>query len=130
MSKLSLTTLLGTSSKKNDIDNESLRPDIIFYPQQQEEVVEVGCGEVKKPDVSQDLLDKDKTRVLEMMKCQLHLHLCRAKKEYEAVTFGVLVQGTTVIYMYHEEQPLTLSTTYHSYTYGYCFRGHQQVQDK
>ncbi|KAI8348669.1 hypothetical protein BD560DRAFT_410674 [Blakeslea trispora] len=107
---------------------ESLRPDIIFYYQQQEEIVEVGCGEVKKSGVSQALLDQDKMRVLEVMKRQLHLRLCRAKKEYEAVTFGILVQGTTVIllkmqmdlesgvYMYHEEYPFTLPTTYHTHT--------------
>ena len=79
--------------QQDDIDNVSLRPDIVFNYQQQEEVVEIGCGEVKKSGVSQALLNEDKMRVLEVMKCQLHLRLCRAKKEYEAVTFGVLVQG-------------------------------------
>ncbi|KAI8636023.1 hypothetical protein BD408DRAFT_426789 [Parasitella parasitica] len=115
--------------QQDDIEIESLRPDIIFYFQQQEEVVEIGCGEVKKPGASQALLDKDKMRVLEMMKRQLHLRLCRAKKEYEAVTFGILVQGTMVIllqmqmdlengvYMYHEEQSFTLPTTYHTYVH-------------
>ncbi|KAI8051807.1 hypothetical protein BDF21DRAFT_177271 [Thamnidium elegans] len=83
--------------QQDDIDNASLRPDIIFNCQQQEGVVEVGCGEIKKPGASQALLDEDKMRVLEVMKQQLHLRLRRAKKEYEAVTFGVLVQGTTVI---------------------------------
>lgn len=55
--------------------------------------MEVGCGEVKKPGVSKALLNEDNMRVLEVMKRQLHLRLCRAKKEYEAVTFGVLVQA-------------------------------------
>ncbi|KAG1447006.1 hypothetical protein G6F56_009395 [Rhizopus delemar] len=115
--------------QQDDVDNENLRPDIIFYYQQQEEVIEVGCGEVKKPGVSQALLDEDKMRVLEMMKRQLHLRLCRAKKEYEAVTFGVLVQNTTVVllrmqmdlangvYMYQEEQPFILPTTYHTHAH-------------
>ncbi|KAG2230843.1 hypothetical protein INT48_003996 [Thamnidium elegans] len=110
--------------QQDDTDNVSLRPDIIFNCQQQEEVVEVGCGEIKKPGASQALLDEDKMRVLEVMKRQLHLRLRRAKKEYEAVTFGVLAQGTTVIlltmkmdledgvYIYHEQQPFTLPTTY------------------
>ncbi|CAO3615050.1 unnamed protein product [Mucor hiemalis] len=129
-------------------DIESLRPDIILYHQQQEVVVEIGCGEVKKPGVSESLLKEDKMRVLEVMKRQLHLRLYHAKKEYEAVTFGILVQGkvikksyhicflpyllckgTTVIllkmhmdlengvYMYHEEYPFTLPTTYHTYAH-------------
>ena len=55
--------------------------------------MEVGCGEVKKPSVSQALLNEDKMRVLEVMKRQLYLHLYRTKKEYETVTFGILVQG-------------------------------------
>ncbi|CAO3658407.1 unnamed protein product [Rhizopus stolonifer] len=115
--------------KQNNIDNVRLRPDIIFNYQQQEEVVEVGCGEVKKPGVSQALLDEDKIRVLEVMKRQLHLRLYHAKKEYEAATFGVLVQGATVIllemkmdlengvYMYHEQQPFTLPTTHHTHAH-------------
>lgn len=82
--------------QQDDNDIESLRPDIIFYHQQQEEIVEVGCGEVKKPGVSQALLNEDKMRVLEVMKRQLHLRLCRAKKEYEAMTFGILVQGKVI----------------------------------
>lgn len=35
-------------------------------------------------------------RVLEVMKRQLHLRLCRAKKEYETVTFGILGQGKVI----------------------------------
>lgn len=51
---------------------------------------------MKKPGVSQALLNEDKMRVLEVMKRQLHLRLCHAKKEYEAVTFGILVQGKII----------------------------------
>lgn len=47
------------SKQQDDNDIESLRPDIIFYYQQQEVVVELGCGEVKKPGVSQALLNED-----------------------------------------------------------------------
>ncbi|KAI8877740.1 hypothetical protein K501DRAFT_197552 [Backusella circina FSU 941] len=91
--------------------------------------MEVGCGEVKRPGVSEALLNEDKMRVLEVMKRQLHLRLFHAKKEYEAVTFGILVQGTTVIllrmqmdlengvYMYHEECPFALPTTYHTHAH-------------
>ncbi|KAI7892147.1 uncharacterized protein EV154DRAFT_562578 [Mucor mucedo] len=72
--------------------------------------MEVGCGEVKKPGVSQALLNEDKMRVLEVMKRQLHLRLFHAKKG----TY-LFYKGTTVIllkmqidlengeYMYHEE---------------------------
>ena len=84
------------SKQQDDNDIESLRPDIIFYYQQQEVVVEVGCGEVKKPGVSQALLNEDKMRVLEVMKRLLYLRLYRAKKEYEAVTFGILAQGKVI----------------------------------
>lgn len=63
--------------QQDNSDNESLRPGIIFYCRQQEEVVEVGCGEVKKPVVSQALPDE-------------------AKKDYEAATFGILVQGNVI----------------------------------
>ncbi|KAG2206149.1 hypothetical protein INT47_003798 [Mucor saturninus] len=72
---------------------ESLRPDVIFYHEHQGMVMEVCCGEVKKPGVSQALFNEDKMRVLEVMKRQLHLRLFHAKKKYEAVTFGILVQG-------------------------------------
>jgi hypothetical protein len=44
----------------------------------------------------QALLNEDKMGVLEVMKRQLHLRLCRNKKEYEAVTFGILAQGKVI----------------------------------
>ncbi|KAG2206123.1 hypothetical protein INT47_003772 [Mucor saturninus] len=115
------------NAKANEV--ESLRPDVIFYHEHQGMVMEVGCGEVKKPGVSQALLKEDKMRVLEVMKRQLHLRLFHAKKKYEAVTFGILVQGTNVIllkmemdledgvYMYHEEYPFTIPTTYDTHTH-------------
>ncbi|KAI8083968.1 uncharacterized protein B0P05DRAFT_570386 [Gilbertella persicaria] len=115
--------------KQDGVENVSLRPDIIFNYQQLKEVVEIGCGEVKKPGVSQALLDEDKMRVLEVMKRQLHLRLCRARKEYEAVSFGVLIQGTKIIllkmkldidkglYMYYEQQPFILPTTNDTYAH-------------
>ncbi|KAL0097203.1 hypothetical protein J3Q64DRAFT_1693617 [Phycomyces blakesleeanus] len=78
--------------QQDDIDNESLRHDNILYYQHQEEVVEIGYGEVKKLSASQALFNKDKIRALEIMRRQLHLCLCRAKKAYESVTFNVLVQ--------------------------------------
>ncbi|KAI7906258.1 uncharacterized protein BX663DRAFT_529617 [Cokeromyces recurvatus] len=37
------------------------------------QVIEVACGEVKKPGVSQERLNEDRIRVLEMMKRQLHI---------------------------------------------------------
>lgn len=83
------TSWIFKQQHNNDID--SLRPDIILYYQQQEVVMEVGCGEVKKPGVSKALLNEDKMRALEIIKRQLHLRLYRAKKEYEAVTFGILI---------------------------------------
>lgn len=46
---------------------------------------------MKNPGFSQALLDEDRMCVLEIMK--RHLRLCRAKKEYEVVAFGGLIQG-------------------------------------
>lgn len=83
----------GIFKQQDAYEIENLCPNITFYQQQ----------EVKKPSVSEALLNQDKMRVLEVMKRQLHLRLYRAKKEYEAVTFGILVQGklieNTVLYM-------------------------------
>ncbi|KAI7897452.1 uncharacterized protein BX663DRAFT_556714 [Cokeromyces recurvatus] len=99
--------------QQDDSFDANLLPDIIFNYQQQEEVVAIGCGEIKKPGVSEALLNEDKMRVL----------------EYEAVTFGVLVQGTTVmlleikmdlengVYMYHEPQPFPLPTRHNAHTH-------------
>lgn len=75
------------------MDEDKLRPDILIHARQHGQVIEVACGEVKKPDVSQQHLNEDKIRVLEVMKRQLHIRLKYAKAHYEAVIFGILVQG-------------------------------------
>ncbi|KAI9271228.1 hypothetical protein EDC94DRAFT_645379 [Helicostylum pulchrum] len=75
---------------QDDIDNVSLCSDIIFNCKYEGEIIEIGCGEVKNPGFSQALLDEDRMCVLEIMK--RHLRLCRAKKEYEVVAFGGLIQ--------------------------------------
>ncbi|RCH98779.1 hypothetical protein CU098_004725 [Rhizopus stolonifer] len=68
-------------------------PNILIHARQHGQVIEVACGEVKKPGVSQKQLNEDKIRVLEVMKRQLNVRLKYAKAHYEAVTFGILVQG-------------------------------------
>ncbi|KAI9016278.1 hypothetical protein CLU79DRAFT_819927, partial [Phycomyces nitens] len=64
-----------------------------MHIRQHGQVIKVACGKVKKPGVSQQLLTKDKIRALEVMKRQLYIRLKYAKAHYEAVTFGILVQG-------------------------------------
>jgi hypothetical protein len=75
------------------VDEDKLRPDILIHAEQHGKVVEVACGEVKNINTTQEKLNEDKMRVLEVMKRQLHIRLRHAKSSNEAVTFGILVQG-------------------------------------
>lgn len=96
----------------------------MIHARQHGQVIEVACGEVKKPGVSQKQLNEDKIRVLEVMKRQLNVRLKYAKAHYEAVTFGILVQGLSVVllqmtldlikgvYVYQEQVPFLLPTTF------------------
>lgn len=70
-----------------------MRPDILIRAEQHGKVVEVACGEVKNINATQEKLNEDKTRVLEIMKRQLHIRLRHAKSSNKAVTFEILVQG-------------------------------------
>ncbi|KAI7900678.1 uncharacterized protein BX663DRAFT_488291 [Cokeromyces recurvatus] len=111
------------------VDENKLRPDILIHARQHGQVIEVACGEVKKPGVSQERLNKDRIRVLEMMKRQLHIRLKYAKAHYETVTFGILVQGFSVVliqmtldltkgvYIYQEQPPFPLPTTFETYSH-------------
>lgn len=75
------------------IDKDKLRPDILIHAEQHGNIIEVACGEVKNANASQEKLNEDKMRVLEVMKRQLHTRLRYAKSINEAVTFGIVVQG-------------------------------------
>ncbi|RCI03301.1 hypothetical protein CU098_011856, partial [Rhizopus stolonifer] len=103
-----------------------LRPDILIRAEQHGKVVEVACGEVKNINATQEKLNEDKTRVLEIMKRQLHIRLRHAKSSNKAVTFEILVQVSLLrmtmdlvkgVYVYHEQTPFTLPTTYETYAH-------------
>ncbi|KAL0077462.1 hypothetical protein J3Q64DRAFT_1702855 [Phycomyces blakesleeanus] len=66
------------------------RPDIIIICYER---VEVGCGEVKPPKKSRDLIDIDRARIAEICKRQLHLRLQTSSSTKEHCTFGILVGG-------------------------------------
>ncbi|KAG1498894.1 hypothetical protein G6F54_004767 [Rhizopus delemar] len=123
--------LIATSvyKQREFVDEDKLRPDILIHARQHGQVIEVACGEVKKPGVSQQHLNEDKIRVLEVMKRQLHIRLKYAKAHYEAVIFGILVQGFSVVliqmtldltkgvYVYQEQPPFLLPTTFETYSH-------------
>lgn len=55
--------------------------------------IEVGCGEVKPPGKGNGLINKDRARIAEICKRQLHLRLKNATFGRELVTFGILLAG-------------------------------------
>ena len=55
--------------------------------------IEVGCGEVKPPKKSKELIDIDRARIAEICKRQLHLRLQISSSTKEHCTFGILVGG-------------------------------------
>ncbi|KAG1321650.1 hypothetical protein G6F62_010702 [Rhizopus arrhizus] len=58
--------------------------------------IEVGCGEVKPPGKGNGLINKDRARIAEICKRQLHLRLKNATFGRELVTFGILLAGITL----------------------------------
>lgn len=75
------------------IDEERLRPDILIHAFRHGRLVEVTCGEVEPANTSQQRLNEDKMRVLEIMKRQLHVRLRYGKSPKEAITSGIFIQG-------------------------------------
>ncbi|KAG1140717.1 hypothetical protein G6F37_006898 [Rhizopus arrhizus] len=55
--------------------------------------IEVGCGEVKPPKKSKELIDIDRARIAEVCKRQLHLRLQISSSIKEHCTFGALIGG-------------------------------------
>lgn len=55
--------------------------------------MQLACGEIKKMGASQELLNEDKMRVLEIVKRQLHVRLKYSQIHHKIVSFGILVQG-------------------------------------
>ncbi|KAG2236224.1 hypothetical protein INT48_008584 [Thamnidium elegans] len=108
---------------------DKLRPDILIHAKQYGEIIEVGCSEVKNIGTSEERLKEDKIRVLEIMKRQLHVRMKHAKSVHEVVTFGILVQGMSVIllrmtmdldkgvYFYSEQSEFILPTSYKAYSH-------------
>ncbi|CEG70879.1 hypothetical protein RMATCC62417_06699 [Rhizopus microsporus] len=58
--------------------------------------VEVGCGEVKPPGKGKALVDKNRARIAELCKRQLHARLKHATSAREQSTFGVLIAGMSL----------------------------------
>ncbi|KAL7319935.1 hypothetical protein PS15m_003010 [Mucor circinelloides] len=71
------------------------RPDIIIICYKG---IEVGCGEVRPPKKTKELIEIDRARIAEICKRQLHLlrlHVSSSTKE-DYCTFGILFGGMTM----------------------------------
>lgn len=92
--------------------------------------IEIGCGEVKKGSALYDLKVKDKMRVLEIMKRQLHIRLQYARDESEVFALGLGIWGTAAVTccrmrmdlsrgvcLYLQDDTLTLPTTYDTFAH-------------
>ncbi|KAI9249016.1 hypothetical protein BY458DRAFT_494213 [Sporodiniella umbellata] len=83
-----------SSSKKSPLIEEvskeylTTRPDIIIICH---EGIEVGCGEVKPPKKSKELIDTDRARIAEICKRQLYLRLKKSSCTKEHCAFGILI---------------------------------------
>lgn len=72
----------------DDRPDGTKRPDILLNFKSGNNVVEVGCGEIKKNDIGSI---ESKARVLETMKRQIYLKMKLGKNMYEIEAFGILV---------------------------------------
>lgn len=66
------------------------QPDLVILC---DEGSEVGCGEIKSHNKSQELVDTDKARVGEICKRQIHLQMLENKGREEHVSFGIVLAG-------------------------------------
>lgn len=57
---------------------------------------EVGCGEIKPPDTTPQLVEEDRARTAETLKRQLHVRIMKSKDPKEFVTFGVVFNGFSI----------------------------------
>ncbi|KAI9266237.1 hypothetical protein EDC94DRAFT_516012, partial [Helicostylum pulchrum] len=62
------------------------------------EGVELGCGEVKPPKKSKELINIDRARIAEVCKRQLHLRLQSSVDTKEYCTFGILLAGMNCLF--------------------------------
>ncbi len=56
----------------------------------------VGCGEIKPPGTTSQLVDEDRARTAEILKRQLHVRIMKSKDSKEFVTFGVVFNGFNI----------------------------------
>ncbi|KAL9559722.1 hypothetical protein MBANPS3_000292 [Mucor bainieri] len=121
-------TVSWVFKQHDQTDDAALRPDILFTTHCNDKLIEIGCGEVKKAGAAFALKVEDKMRVLEIMKRQLHIRLKNAATESEAVTFGLVVCGTSATCysmrmdrsrgacVYREDAKFVLPTTFETYS--------------
>ncbi|KAI8328462.1 hypothetical protein EDC96DRAFT_580333 [Choanephora cucurbitarum] len=87
-------TLSFSSKEKMPNLFKANRPDIIVFCSSG---IEVGCGEIKPPQKSKELIDIDRARIAELCKRQLHMRLKTAKNKKQLRTFGILMTELTMM---------------------------------
>lgn len=72
----------------------SIRPDMVFTAKlSNDDIYEIGNGEVKAPYVSKSIVNATRVRVLETAKRQLHKRMRMSSACNILVTFGILIHG-------------------------------------
>jgi hypothetical protein len=76
-------------------------PDIKF----KHNTFEIGVGEIKPFNTSEELINEDRIRIGEMTKKMQHKRVLGAKGDKELYTFGILFAGHKIEYFVHEYKP-------------------------
>lgn len=76
-----------------ELDVRFSRHDFIIYAQNG---TEIGTGEIKPYNASEELVDIDRCRIAESCKKQLHQRLLVARSDKELITYGIMISGKQV----------------------------------
>ncbi|RCH82235.1 hypothetical protein CU098_007197 [Rhizopus stolonifer] len=57
---------------------------------------EVGCGEIKPPGTTSQLVEEDRARTSELLKRQLHVRFMKSKDPKQFVTFDAVFNGFNI----------------------------------
>ncbi|KAL0088628.1 hypothetical protein J3Q64DRAFT_1340482 [Phycomyces blakesleeanus] len=103
---------------------KKVRTDLILIANGQE----VGCGEIKTPCPTSQLLEEDRSRIAETLKRQLHARIMKSKDVKEFFTFGIIFDGfnielymmifdfqRTLPYQFYYVERVKLPTSFESY---------------
>ena len=75
------------------MDVHFTRHDIIIIT---EDGTEIGTGELKPFNTTDQLVEVDRSRIAESCKRQLHQRLLNARSEKELKTYGILIHGKQI----------------------------------